>query len=280
MDSQLELDLARLEALLRTSAIGYAVDHHRAVESTMPLAHLLAQNPDIGSGHIVVAEQQSAGKGRSGRTWLAPYARALLVSVILKPPWIPDVAAQIPMAAGNAVADALVEAAPELDTQVSLKWPNDVLLGRGHDALKVAGILSESVYDGAQPAYAILGIGVNVNQAADELPTVDPRMLAPVSLRLFLGRSMDRTALLAVLCQQLARQMSPDRNSDAIFDDWRARLSTLGQTVSVLVHAGPGSEEVRGVAVDVSPDGALRVRDGRGRIHSFRAGDVSVRGEA
>ena len=224
MDSELELDLARLDALLRTCAIGHTVDYHRAVESTMPMAHQLAQNPNIRTGHIIVAERQSAGKGRSGRTWLAPYARALLISVILKPPWIPANTAQIPMAAGSAVAGALMAAAPELDGHVSLKWPNDVLLGRGDAAHKVAGILSESAFDGAQPAYAILGIGVNVNQTADELPSVDPRMLPPVSLRLFLGRPMDRTALLAVLCRQLARQMSPDRSSDTVFEDWRARF--------------------------------------------------------
>lgn len=277
MDKPQELDLARLNRLLQASSIGHTIDYHRTIASTMPRARQLAQDEAVRAGHLVVAEQQSAGKGRSGRSWIAPYAQALLVSVILKPPLIPANPAQIPMAAGIALAVALVEAAPELHGEVSLKWPNDVLLGHSGELGKVAGILSESAFDSAGPLYAVLGIGINVNQTNDALPLVEQRMTVPTSLRVLLGRTVDRTVLLAILCQQLTKQLAAERTPADLFDDWRSRLSTIGQSVTVIVHAGPVRDEVRGVAIDVSPDGELLVRDRSGRVHAFAAADVSVR---
>ena len=281
MDNFRELDLNSLYTHLRSTPIGHTVDYHRTIDSTMPRAHELAQDPAIRAGQIIVSEEQTAGKGRRGRVWNAPYARALLVSIILKPPLLPKNPAQIPMAAGIALTDALVKTVPALRTKVSLKWPNDVLLETpaiaDGVAGKVAGILSESAFDTSRPLYAILGLGINVNQTQDELPDVELRMTTPISLRSVLGKTVDRTDLLVNLCRQLAKQFDPEREPDTLFDEWRSRLSMLGKSVTVYVNTGPISKEVSGIAIDVLPSGELLIEDREGHVQPFTAADVSIR---
>lgn len=277
MNAHPALDLDRLSALLGAKPIGHTVEYHRAIDSTMPRAHQLAQDPDVPAGYVVVAEQQTEGRGRSGRSWTAPANQALLASFILKPPLIPGSPGQIPMAAGVAVVDALLEVAPEIEGQVSLKWPNDVLLGQPTITGKVAGILVESAYGAGGIEYAIVGIGINVNQPAEDLPTVESRMTTPVSLRSFVGRSFDRTRLLVLLCRRLARELDPSNAPDALYERWRARISTLNCRVTVIPHAQRNAAPVKGFAVNVSPSGNLIVRDEEGQLHTFAAADVSLR---
>ena len=279
MEMQQELDLDRLHTLLHGCAVGHTVDYRRSVESTMPPAHELAQDAAVRAGHIVTTEQQTSGKGRRGRSWDAPYAQGVLVSVVLTPPLLPGDPARIPMAAGLAVADTLLEAVPELAGTVSLKWPNDVLLGSGSSTGKVAGILVESAFESDALKYAVLGIGVNVNQRPAQFPEVAAHMVTPVSLRSFLGRRVDRTDLLAILCTQLAARFAADESRGDMFQEWRSRLSTLGQRVSVYVLPQAGRATVTGMALDVTAAGDLLVEDSDGALHTFTAADVSVRAE-
>jgi BirA family biotin operon repressor/biotin-[acetyl-CoA-carboxylase] ligase len=271
-----ELELKRLRESLRTSAIGHTIDAHGSVESTMLYAHKMAADPAVLSGAIVVAEEQRAGKGRHGRSWTAPYAQAILTSIVLRPP-LAVAPSQIPMATGLAVADALRTVAGQLGDAVHLKWPNDVLLGYGAHAGKVAGILIETAYTGGTPAYFILGIGINVNQCIDDLPADVGRMVRPVSLRSYCGFQVDRTELLIELCRQLAAYFDPIRPPARLLERWRGRLSTLGHRVAVYQQPASVAADLVGLAVDVAPSGDLLVRDDGGRLHRFAAADVSVR---
>src|SRR5688500_5416930 len=123
------LDLTFIRQQLAHSPIGHTVDYHTSVPSTMPIATELAQDSATPSGLIVVAEEQTSGRGRRGRTWHAPYASALLVSIILKPPHSQLPTSTLTMLAGNAILAAVAAVVPELAGELHLKWPNDLNLG-------------------------------------------------------------------------------------------------------------------------------------------------------
>jgi len=146
--------------------------------------------PDDGEGAVAVAEVQTEGRGRLGRTWEAPPRSSILVSVVLTPRVQPPRLPELSLVAGQAVADALAATGVE----PTVKFPNDVLIG----GRKVAGILAE-----ASDGRVVLGIGVNVNQIEAELPTETET--PPTSLRVEIGRELERAPLLAAILERLER---------------------------------------------------------------------------
>jgi BirA family transcriptional regulator, biotin operon repressor / biotin---[acetyl-CoA-carboxylase] ligase len=160
------------------------------VESCTSTQRLLAD--DAPEGAVVVAEAQTAGRGRLGRSWIAPPRTSLLFSLRLQPPLPTERLPELSLVAGRAVARALAD---ETGLAPTLKHPNDVLIG----GRKLCGILAE-----ASEGRVTLGIGVNVNQTEAELPreTVTP----PTSLRLETERELDRAPLLAALLERLERE--------------------------------------------------------------------------
>jgi BirA family biotin operon repressor/biotin-[acetyl-CoA-carboxylase] ligase len=251
----------------------------------MPIAHQLAGTAGIRSGTVVLAEEQTAGRGRLQRRWEAPSGQALLMSVIFKPPWLFTLE-QLPMLIGIALARGLEQWEPRLQGQVGLKWPNDLLLGQQRQAArKVAGILIESAWQGDQPAYAIVGIGLNVNQSASELPTAQRGAPAPISLRLYLemidcqhaqnAPMVERTGVLLSVCSSLSQLLCEIKSTPYnLVEQWRARLWTLGEVVTVTAN---DSGHWRGQAVDVTNGGALLVETKNGERCAFAAGDVTIR---
>jgi BirA family biotin operon repressor/biotin-[acetyl-CoA-carboxylase] ligase len=228
----------------------------------------------------VVAEEQTAGRGRFQRKRTTPPGEALLLSFIAKRP-LPVALPQLPMATGVALAEALESFHPDLAGKVGLKWPNDLLLGNNvATGRKVAGVLIETAFQGGDPAYAIIGIGVNVNQTEAGLPAPPPGAPPATSLRLHLQRTeeVDRTALLITICRSLSRWVVQPVAPQEIFNCWRDRLWTLGQAVAI-VEAGEvlSGAACRGRALDVRLDGSLLVEDETGVQTSFAAGDVSLR---
>ncbi len=242
----------------------------------MPLAHKAAANPDVASGTIVVAEEQTAGRGRLQRRWQTPYGQALLISVILKPPPLHLPPECLPMLAGIAVTRTVEDFAPSLADTVQIKWPNDILAGAEPEtAAKVAGILIEAAYHHNEIVYAILGIGINANQAAADLPPSPAGAPAPTSLRLILGQPVDRTQLLIQLCRQLAAALTLCKSE--LYTAWRKRLLTLGRDVVVQFPSQPDQVSFAGRAVDVTSQGELVVQTTTGERRRVNAGDVSIR---
>jgi BirA family biotin operon repressor/biotin-[acetyl-CoA-carboxylase] ligase len=271
------LDIFRVAKALQGAPVGHTIDYHGALTSTMQTAHELTLHPDTLSGALVVAEEQSAGQGRMQRRWEAPFAQGLLVSLILKGEQLPPNPAQLPMLAGIALVRAIAQVAPELADEIGLKWPNDVLLGEDlSTGEKVGGILIESSYRDGQLEYAIVGMGINVNQQTADLPTVPPEAPAPTSLRLHLGRPLDRADLLIALCTVWADLLGTTRGAHDIILEWRNLLYTLGQPVTVR-YFGENGAILNGVAVDVTSDGELVVQDETGRTAVVSSGDVTCR---
>lgn len=203
-------------------------------------------DPELPEGALVVADHQTAGRGRLGRSWEAPPGTALLCSLLLKPPPERDTP-QLSLVAGVAVADT-IERTVGLAAQ--LKWPNDVMLRRR----KVAGCLAEA-RDGA----VVLGIGVNVNQAHGQLPE------DAGSLRTLTGREWDRAELLDSLLDDLDNRYSEwlEGGLDAVYDGLAPRDFLRGRHVSVNGTSGVAVKIDRSGRLEIAVDGdVVRVDSG------------------
>jgi BirA family biotin operon repressor/biotin-[acetyl-CoA-carboxylase] ligase len=232
-----------------SARLGRSCWFHEHIGSTNDEAFALAR-AGAPHGSLVLADAQSAGRGRLGRSWFSPPGLNLYFSVILRPQTAPAETALITLAAGVAIAETL---------GLRLKWPNDVV---DPGFRKVAGLLSEmDVVQGAV-AFVVLGVGLNVNQ-----PDFPADLPEAASLRMLLGEPLDRAAVLAGLLPALERRVTQIRDERAaVLEAW-AGLSALGERT---LRAG----ELEGVAVGLRPDGALLLRDAEGRIHPVLAGDV------
>jgi len=236
-------------------AIGREIEHHARITSTQDRARELV---DAGCGPmVVVADEQTAGRGRQGRTWSAPPGTSLLASWVFRP--LPSDPALFALLAGVAVARAL-EALGVPGAR--LKWPNDVQLA----GKKLAGTLGDAVTapDGGA---LVLGIGVNARQSAADLG----ELAAMATSCRIEGHEVDRLALLARITAQLdLLAASPDERRTAL-DEWRSRSSVLGREVEVRGAAG----SVRGLAREVAEDGALVLETASGD-RRILAGEVSL----
>ncbi len=208
-------------------------------------------------GLVLVAEHQTAGRGRLGREWIAPAGSSLTVSFLLVPGDVsPERWPWLPLLTGVAAASAVRRVTGR---EVDLKWPNDVL-SEGH---KLGGILLERV-DHAGAAAAVVGVGINCAQTAEELPVPEATSLAIVT-----GASVDRSDLLAALVEELAARYDEWRQGADLRAAYLERCATPGQDVRVAVPRG----EVVGRAVDVDEAGRLVVRTEAGE-ERLGAGDV------
>lgn len=282
------LDQARITAQLATCAVGHTVFYYDRVPSTMPIAQALADDTAIRSGAVVVAEEQTAGRGRRERRWETPAGQALLMSFLFKPP-LPIAPPHFPMLAALAMLQGIGDYLPALVPYLGLKWPNDLLLGTDMaEAGKVGGILIESRYRGTTIEATIAGCGVNVLQAAAHLPPTPPGAPPATSLQHFLQSqpalaaecpSLDRTALFITICHRWAQlftdvQLTPTTLHHA----WSAHLWTLQQPVVVQSNNSQGDViQISGIATAVTADGQLVVETATGERHYFAAGDVSLR---
>ena len=224
--------------------LGRRVLFFHTTASTNDVALALAAEGDR-EGTIVLADQQTAGRGRLGRAWHSPAGSGLYVSLVLRPARVPGL---MTLAAGVALAEA-VEAATALPPDI--KWPNDLLVGRR----KLAGILAETA-PGDVPQ-VVVGYGINVGKQAFP-PDLGARA---TSLESELGREVDRAALCAATLAAIARRYRDlgDGRFDAILDAWRARSpSSRGARVTWRVPAG----QQFGVTEGIDADGALLVRVG------------------
>lgn len=276
-DTHPPLDLARLQARLATCTVGHSIDYHTAIPSTMPRAQMLAQDPTVRAGAIVTAEEQTAGRGRGDRTWHAPPRTALLTSFVLKAPLFTLPPTHAPILAAVATYEAvyalLDHMAPSVAARLSLKWPNDLLL----DQRKVAGLLAESrLQPDGSLAYVILGIGINANQRAADLPPATAGSLPPTSLRQAVGSPIDRTELLAQVCERLAAWLAQSTAAQ-LHLAWKRHLSTLGQRVAIHATTVADPPTWIGTAVDVAASGALLVVDDAGERRAFEVGEVTLR---
>ncbi len=234
----------------------------RSVGSTNDAARSLAE-AGAAAWTTVIADEQIAGRGRLGRRWQAPAGKALLMSLLLRPPRIPPpILGTMPLRVGLAVAHA-IEALTGADARI--EWPNDVLVGER----KVAGILCEASLTGSSAGFVVVGIGVNVTLVETDFSDDDVRARA-TSLLLATGRSIGRPSLAGTLLRELRRAASGEVG--ALHGDIAHDLASRDALRGHLVLDANG--ERLGIGEGIDPDGALRIRTGDGRLRRLITGSV------
>jgi BirA family biotin operon repressor/biotin-[acetyl-CoA-carboxylase] ligase len=250
-----------------------------SLPSTMARAAELAAG-GAAEGATVVADQQTQGRGRLGRGWVAPPGSSLLLSVVLRPPLPREAVWLTVAAAGVALAGAVEVVAgpvpvhrganlepPGPPVAVGLKWPNDLELG----GRKAAGLLAEAHLEGDRLGWVVLGMGVNVTQRREDLP---PELAdRATSVALALGAPVDRAALLAAWAERFVdgyRHLAAG-GPGPLLAAYRRRLVTLGRRVRA---DRVGAEPVVGTAVDLTATGGLVVQTDAGARVDVLAADV------
>jgi BirA family transcriptional regulator, biotin operon repressor / biotin---[acetyl-CoA-carboxylase] ligase len=251
-----------LRPLLDTHHLGRELHWFAEVGSTNDAAKALAEDGAL-HGAVVVAEAQTAGRGRLGRGWSSPPGKNLYLSAVLRPDLPPSRAPELTLLASVALCEAVRGAG----VAASIKWPNDLLAG----GRKLAGILTEMAAEQDLVHWMVVGVGVNVNAAGEDFPeelrpTATSLLLergTPVPRALFAAAFL--TALEAWLDRHAAEGFAPVRAA------WREMSSTLGREVRVRT----ASEDLTGVAEDIDAQGALLVRTAAG-LERVLAGDVEM----
>ncbi|MGD0766267.1 MAG: biotin--[acetyl-CoA-carboxylase] ligase [Dehalococcoidia bacterium] len=254
-----DIGLASLSERLNTRFIGRRVVYRASVSSTMDVARVEAE-AGAPEGTVVLAEEQTQGRGRLGRRWLSPAGANIYLSLILRPALAE--AKALPMLTPLAVCRAIEEVAG-LDCEI--KWPNDTLIG----GRKVSGMLVEVESSGDRVQYALVGVGINVN--FDPSPHEEIRATA-TSLSLELGRDVSRDELLAAFLGHFEELYLSERDGRSTYPAWKERLDTLGQRIQVRF---PDHVE-QGLAEDADADGRLLLRRPDGSLLRLVAGDVTL----
>lgn len=231
-------------------------------------------DPDLPGGQpgdhlaVVLTEEQTAGRGRQGRTWYSPPESSIMFSAILKPTLPPDKLPRVTMAGAVAVTEALL---PTLQHRVRLKWPNDILIA----GKKAGGVLTESIWEGDRLVAAILGVGLNIRVDFSKLDADNLGGMV-TNVEDEFGRSLRRLLLLQLILNRLDH-WAAQLDSEQLFETWRGRLETLGQRVTVYPQADAASgASYSGVAESVDEFGALLVRLDDGELRRVVAADVGL----
>ncbi len=257
-------------ANLGTHHLPRSVACYAEVGSTMDVARQeLAVLPDSVLPLLVVADLQTSGRGRLGRSWLAEPGSALLLTLALRPHWLaPERAFTLVWMAGVALCAAVAE---ETGLVAMLKWPNDLLLPTpSGDYAKAGGILLESSWDGSRMEWVSIGIGVNLHTS----PPAQSMRYPTTSIAAAMGQRPDRLAILRSLLRHLDHWYERLQNGEeaALHVAWEQHLHTLGRTVSLQLPHG----SLSGYAEAVDTDGGLHIRDQDGVIHIITSGDVGI----
>ncbi|TLM65735.1 MAG: biotin--[acetyl-CoA-carboxylase] ligase [Deltaproteobacteria bacterium] len=259
-----DLPLAEeLRSGLATRRIGREIRYLAETDSTNRQAYALGE-AGADEGLVVIADRQSAGKGRMGRTWASPPGVNLYVSILLRPPLPPQAAPQLTFISTLAVSRAIAAVSGLAPTH---KWPNDVLI----DGRKVAGLLNELSAESDRIRFVVLGIGVNLNMTAEQFPA-DLRMPA-TSLLLAGGRPVPRALFARTLLEELDALYAEFllHGPAPLLAAWEERCDLVGKPVEV--DEG-GSGLVRGTVSGIDRDGALLLTLADGSTARILAGDV------
>jgi BirA family biotin operon repressor/biotin-[acetyl-CoA-carboxylase] ligase len=257
------MDLHALQSLLSDLPLD-SVAYFKVLDSTNAQAERWVEN---GAQHLslVVADEQTAGRGRSGRAWFTPCGAALAFSLILRPEQIGSTS--LPRLTGLGALAVCEVLNREYDLQAQIKWPNDVLVG----GRKLTGVLVEADWQGEDIRSAVLGIGINV--APDSVPPESEVVFPATCVETALGSPIDRWTLMEEVLRVLLSRL-PDIHQDEFLQAWEGNLAYQREWVQLLRE---GSEPVIGRLLGLKSDGSLRLALPNGEEKFFQAGEIHLR---
>ncbi len=257
------LNVAAISQGLGTRVFARRIVYRESTNSTNDIAKQLAEAGEP-EGTLVIADEQTAGRGRLGRKWIAPPRSSILMSLILRPTLLPPQTNRATMAVSLGACKG-IEQVTGLTALV--KWPNDILL----NGKKCAGILSEAEIVEDQVEYVVVGLGVNANFSAS---SVEAMPLTATTIADELGHSVSREELTRSLVREIERYYFRLREGADLRSEWRSRMITLGKHV----RADTGRQIEEGIAEDIDEDGALLLRRADGSLARLIAGEVTLSG--
>ena len=250
---------------LKTKWLGHNIIYQTSVKSTNDVAKQAALD-NCPHGTIIVAEEQTGGRGRIDRGWFSPLGGGVWFSIVLRPPFLPQEAPKFTLFMATVLAKSLAKY-PGL--AVDIKWPNDILC----QGKKLVGILTEMNAQMEAINHIVIGTGVNVCIAQDIIPAELQGKAGCVCE--FVKEDVNRVKLLVTILKEfdLLYDRTLREGFDFMLGEWRKQCITLGRTVKVIAP----DETFTGVALDIDETGALLVKNQEGEVRKVLAGDVSVR---
>lgn len=248
-----------IRAGLPTSVVGHKIYVYQTLTSTMDEALKLAR-AGADDGTVVIANMQTAGKGRFQRKWLSEPGACILLSLILKP--TVDELPNLNMCISLAILRAIRRYPGVRGT---IKWPNDIKV----NDLKLCGTLLDSYFNKNKLEFAIVGIGLNVNMDVKKYSEI---ATLATSLSTVAGEEVSRLKVLHCLLEELDVNYRESKQNVSFFSEWRSHISTIGQQVNVRT----AGKTLSGVAEGVNEQGELLLRGNDGLLHNLNSGEVSL----
>lgn len=261
------LNPTEIKELLSTSFIGKEIIYIDSVDSTNSYGKRMAED-DFTDGTVIIAEEQTSGRGRLGRSWVSPKGKGIWMTIMLKPDIKPDQASQITLIAAMAVLKG-IKAICDMD--IMIKWPNDIVV----NGKKICGILTEMGAEIEKINYLCVGIGINVN--SDKSDFTDKAVDIATSIKIAKGVTVERKKLIAKVLDVFESYYSAFlmRGSvEFMVDEYKKSLANIGKEVRLITKDG----EISAKAEDITAEGHLIVRLYDNTIMEISSGEVSVRG--
>lgn len=261
------LTLEEIEPYLKTNFIGRNIIHFDSIESTNSVAKKLGDS-SMASGNIVVAEEQTNGRGRLGRSWISPKYKGIWMSIILKPELNPVDAVNLTQTA----AAAVVKATEELGIKTLVKWPNDIVINNK----KVCGILTEMNAELTRINYVVVGIGINVN--VDDLEFPEDIKDTATSLKAYTNSLINRQELTAKILnhfEELYTKFIDENDIETSINICRENSAVIGKDILVITR----EKSIEAHVLDIDNSGRLLVEYADKRQEHIISGEVSIRGK-
>lgn len=248
---------------LGTTFIGREIHAYPSVETTQFIAHNLAHE-GIQDGAIVVADEQTAGKGRLGRSWHSPKGSGIWTSIILRPKLPPQRAPQFTLIAAVSVVQAIRK---QTGLEAEIKWPNDILI----NGKKIVGILTELQAEADQIKSVIIGMGINVNAGIEDFPS---DLTTATSLKIESGEDVNRAALLASILNELEVLYTEymENGFRMIKLLWESYAISLGRNIKARTLNGV----IEGLAKGITEEGVLLLESDDGEVHHIYSADIEI----
>lgn len=255
---------ANIQKHLTTNRYGRHIHYYETCPSTQFIAHDEEQNGAL-DGTVVIAEEQTAGRGRMARPWSSVAGQGVWMSIITRPTLTPQQAPQMTLVAAVAVTRAIEELT---GIEATIKWPNDILI----DGKKVTGILTELQADPDQVKAVILGIGMNVNQDPEDFP--EELQSIATSLKIITGKPIDRAQLIAKIFSflEVYTTMYEKHGFGPIKLLWEGYSNTTGKRIRAVML----NETITGTAIGISDEGVLELKLDDGSIRGIYSADIEL----